>query len=86
MEENDFVSIWLEESGNPAIVELGQLNEELAAKAGAQLSERGLSAMDLALAVDINPDEIKRWLDGRQPLSSAVLDEISVALSNFQPS
>ena len=83
MEENDFVSIWLEETGNPAIEELTQQNEELACKAGERLAEKGRSAKDLALAVDINPDEIQRWLTGRHSFSSVVLEEISVALANL---
>lgn len=32
MEENDFVSIWLEESGNPAIEEITKANQEVANK------------------------------------------------------
>jgi len=82
MEENDFVSIWLEETGNPAIEELTQHNEELARKASVRLEEKGLSAGDLAMAVDINPDEIQRWLNGRHSFSSSVLEEISAALND----
>ncbi len=81
MEENDFISIWLEETGNPAIEELTQQNDELAAKASERLAEKGLSATDLAIAVDINPDEIQRWLSGRHSFSSAVLEEISEVLN-----
>jgi transcriptional regulator with XRE-family HTH domain len=81
MEENDFVSIWLEESGNPAIAELTQLNLDLAAKATRTLADQGLTENDLAVAVDINPDEIKRWLAGRHPFSIKTLKEISAALT-----
>jgi len=84
MEENDFVSIWLEESGNPAIEELSRENEELAAAAEALLAAKGLSAHDLALAVDINPDEIHRWLTGRHTFSTGMLDEIAAVLKNLQ--
>lgn len=81
MEENDFVSIWLEESGNPAIAELTQLNLDLADKAAKMLTDQGMTENDLAVAVDINPDEIKRWLAGRHPFSIKTLKEISVALT-----
>eukprot|EP01132_Coremiostelium_polycephalum_P019604 gene19604-23307_t len=81
MEENDFVSIWLEESGNPAIAELTQLNLDLAAKATKTLADQDITENDLAVAVDINPDEIKRWLAGRHPFSIKTLKEISEALT-----
>eukprot|EP01133_Synstelium_polycarpum_P021792 gene21792-26174_t len=81
MEENDFVSIWLEESGNPAIAELTQLNLDLAAKATKTLADQDITENDLAVAVDINPDEIKRWLAGRHPFSIKTLKEISAALT-----
>lgn len=80
MEENDFVSIWLEESGNPAIEELTQLNLDTASKAAKTLADKGLSANDLAVSLDINPDEIKRWLMGRHSFSIKIIKEISATL------
>lgn len=77
MEENDFVSIWLEESGNPAIEELTQLNLDVASKTTKTLANKGLSENDLAVSLDINPDEIKRWLMGRHSFSIKVIKEIS---------
>jgi ribosome-binding protein aMBF1 (putative translation factor) len=85
MEENDFVSIWLEETGNPAIEKLTQLNQELAGKTAKILEEKGLSENDLAASLDINPDEIKRWLIGKHPFSAKVLQEISTAVAAYSP-
>ncbi|MFA4868953.1 MAG: helix-turn-helix transcriptional regulator [Pedobacter sp.] len=82
MEENDFVSIWLEESGNPAIEELTKLNLEVAGKATKVLADNGLSEKDLAVAVDINPAEIQRWLIGRHSFSIKTIKEISNALAD----
>jgi len=82
MEENDFVSIWLQETGNPAIEKLTEMNQELAAKTGKTLTEKGLSDHDLANVLDINPDEIKRWLIGKHPFSAKVLREIATALDH----
>jgi len=79
MEENDFVSIWLQETGNPAIEKLTEMNMKLAADTAKNLSEKGLSEDDLAAMLDINPDEIKRWLIGKHPFSAKVLKEISAA-------
>ncbi|PIG98394.1 hypothetical protein CS542_06270 [Pedobacter sp. IW39] len=57
MEENDFVSIWLEESGNPAIEELTQLNLK------PPVNRKNIMIKsfrnDLSVYLDINPDEIK---------------------------
>ncbi|WP_342327678.1 helix-turn-helix transcriptional regulator [Pedobacter sp. FW305-3-2-15-E-R2A2] len=80
MEENDFVSIWLEESGNPAIEELAQLNLDVASKTEKTLADKGLSPNDLAVSLDINPDEINRWLTGRHTFSAKIIKEISGTL------
>lgn len=81
MEENDFVAIWLEESGNPAIEELAQLNLDLARKTEKILADKGLSTNDLAVSLDINPDEINRWLSGRHTFSAKIIKEISDTLA-----
>lgn len=81
MEENDFVAIWLEESGNPAIEELAQLNLDLASKTEKILADKGLSTNDLAISLDINPDEINRWLSGRHTFSAKIIKEISDTLA-----
>jgi len=83
MEENDFVSIWLEESGNPAIEELTQLNLDVASNAVKTLANKGLSENDLAISLDINPDEVKRWLMGRHPFSIKTIKEISGILADY---
>ncbi len=77
MEKNDFASIWLAESGNPAIEELTQLNQDVASKTAKILADKGLTANDPAISLDINPDEIKRWLMGRHSFSTKIIKEIS---------
>lgn len=83
MEENDFVSIWLEESGNPAIEELSQLNLDLASKTVKVLADKGLSANDLAVSLDINPDEVNRWLTGRHTFSAKIISTIAATLTDY---
>ena len=80
MEENDFVSIWLEETGNPAIEELTHLNQEIAAKTTKVLTAKGLTETELAIMLDINLDEVKRWLAGRHPFSLKILKQIADTL------
>ena len=83
MEENDFAAIWLAESGNPAIEELTHLNLDVASKTAKTLADKGLSANDLAVSLDINPDEIKRWLTGRHTFSVKIIKEISDILTHY---
>ncbi|MEH3114833.1 hypothetical protein [Pedobacter terrae] len=83
MEENDFVSIWLEETGNPAIEKLTQLNLDVAHKTTAILNLNGSTENDLASILDINPDEIKRWLIGGHVFSVKTINEINTALTGI---
>jgi len=76
MEKNDFAAIWLAESGNPAIEELAQLNLDVAEKTRKAISDDNLSVEDLAVSLDINPDEINRWLTGRHTFSVKIINEI----------
>lgn len=83
MEENDFVSIWLEETGNPAIEKLAQLNVDVANKTAKVLAEKGATENNLASILDINPDEIKRWLIGRHVFSIKTINEIVIAMAEI---
>jgi predicted XRE-type DNA-binding protein len=76
MEENDFVSIWLEESGNPAIEEITKANQEAANKMSIFLSEKELNSTDLSTLLDINHYEIASWLTGNHAFSIKKLEEI----------
>ena len=83
MEENDFVSIWLEETGNPAIEKLAQLNLQIVNKTSKVLAEKAVTENDLASILDINPDEIKRWLTGRHVFSIKTINEIVIAMAEI---
>jgi len=85
MEKNDFASIWLKESGNPAIEELTQLNLDVASKTSKTLTDKNLSANELAVYLDINPDEINRWLMGRHSFSVKIINEILDAMAYYSP-
>jgi predicted XRE-type DNA-binding protein len=82
MEENDFVSIWLEESGNPAIEELTRVNREVADEIANFLLEKGLNSGDLSTIVDINHDEIARWLNGKHSFSMKSLKDMTDTLAD----
>jgi hypothetical protein len=82
MEENDFVSIWLEETGNPAIEELTQRNQHLADEAAATLAAKKMDLNALAIPLDINPEELNRWMEGRHAFSPKVLTAIAALIKN----
>jgi len=82
MEENDFVSIWLEESGNPAIEELTKVNREVADKTANLLLEKGINSADLSAILDINHDEIARWMNGMHSFSIKKLKEITQTIAD----
>jgi len=84
MEENDFVSIWLEESGNPAIQEITRANHEAANKMTNFLSEKNLDSIDLSAIVDINHNEIVSWLAGSHAFSIKKLKEMSQLLEGYE--
>lgn len=82
MEENDFISIWLEESGNPAIEELTKVNREVADKTANFLLEKGVTSIDLSAILDINHDEIARWMNGMHSFSIKKLKEITQTIAD----
>lgn len=83
MKENDFISAWIEETGNPAIEELTTLNQQAATNAAKVLTENALSDNELAVSLDINPDEIKRWLSGRHSFSIKTINDINKTLKGI---
>jgi hypothetical protein len=83
MEENDFAAIWLAERGNPAVEELAQLNLNVANKTVETLKANNLSTDVLAVALDINPDEISRWLNGKHTFSMKIIDQIHDIMAKY---
>lgn len=83
MEENDFVTIWLEESGNPAIEEISNANHEAANKMSNFLLENGLNSTDLSTILDINHNEVSSWLNHMHSFSIKKLKEMSDMLDTY---
>lgn len=81
MEENDFVSIWLEETGNPAIEELTRANRDVADKMSNFLLEKGMDSTDLSAMLDIDHNEIIRWFNGLHAFSIKKLNEMTTTVA-----
>lgn len=82
MEENDFVSIWLEENGNPAIEEITVANQAAANRMTKYLLDKSLSSNELSDMLDINHNEIASWLKGTHAFSLNKLKEMSYIIEN----
>jgi hypothetical protein len=83
MEENDFAAIWLTERGNPAVEELAAINLAVATTTSAELTTSNFGVDHLAVALDINPDEISRWLMGKHTFSMKIIREIQEIMGKF---
>ncbi|RDC54158.1 hypothetical protein DU508_23280 [Pedobacter chinensis] len=75
-QNEDMVSNWIKENGNPAIEKLTKVNLETATKVAALLKQKGLHADALAQLVDTQIAEVNKWLDGKHNFSEKTLAQI----------
>ncbi|QPH37850.1 helix-turn-helix domain-containing protein [Pedobacter endophyticus] len=80
IENEDLVTSWIKENGNPAIEQLTKVNLETAKKTAALLIEKGLDVVDLAVIVDMHVAEVNKWLDGKHNFSEKTLTQILTTL------
>jgi len=80
IEEEDMVSSWIKENGNPAIENLTKANLEAASKVAAILNQKGLDVSALAQLVDTQVAEVNKWLNGRHNFSEQTLAQITTSL------
>ncbi|WP_432712796.1 hypothetical protein [Pedobacter sp.] len=73
---DDMVSNWLAEKGNPAIEKLTKINIESAGKIRSILTEKGFDSDTLANIIDFPVSEVNKWLDGNHNFSEKTLGEI----------
>jgi len=80
IENEDLVTSWIKENGNPAIEQLTKVNLKVAKKAAELLTEKGLNVIDLATIVDTHLAEVSKWLDGKHNFSEKTLAQILTTL------
>ena len=80
IENEDLVTSWIKENGNPAIEQLTKVNLKVAKKAAELLTEKGLNVIDLATIVDTHVAEVSKWLDGKHNFSEKTLAQILTTL------
>lgn len=79
-ENEDMVSNWIKENGNPAIEKLTQSNLETADKVASLLIQKGIDETGLAQLVDTQVAEVNKWLNGKHNFSEKKLAQITAAI------
>lgn len=78
--ENNVISNWLKENGDPSIQKATEINLAIAIKINNILESKGLKAVDLAKKLDKNQSEVSKWLTGMHTFTTKTLAKISLAL------
>jgi len=78
--QQNIITNWLEENGDPAINKLVEKNLAIANKIHELLEKRGLKAVDLARLMDKKPSEISKWLTGTHTFTTKTISKIEVIL------
>ena len=78
--ENNIISKWLKENGDPSIRKTTELNLEIAIRINSILESKGLKPVDLANKLNKSQSEISKWLTGTHTFTTKTLAKISLAL------
>ncbi|SEK81239.1 helix-turn-helix domain-containing protein [Parapedobacter koreensis] len=78
--ENNLISNWLEEYGDPAIDKLVKRNLAIANRIADILSQKNMKPADLAKTMGKQRSEISKWLTGTHSFSTKTITYIECAL------
>ncbi|QEK51123.1 helix-turn-helix transcriptional regulator [Pedobacter aquae] len=78
--ENNIISNWLKENGDPSIRKATEINLAIATKINNILQAKSLKAVDLAVKLNKNQSEVSKWLTGMHTFTTKTLAKISLAL------
>lgn len=78
--ENNIISNWLKENGDPSIQKATEINLAIATKINSILQAKGLKAVDLANKLNKSQSEVSKWLTGMHTFTTKTLAKISLAL------
>lgn len=78
--ENNIISNWLKENGDPSIQKATEINLAIATKINNILQVKGLKAVDLANKLNKSQSEVSKWLTGMHTFTTKTLAKISLAL------
>lgn len=78
--ENNLISNWLKEHGDPAIDKLVKRNLAIANRIADILSQKNMKPADLAKTMGKQRSEISKWLSGTHSFSTKTITYIECAL------
>lgn len=78
--ENNLISNWLKENGDPAIDKLVKRNLAIAKRIADILSHKNMKPADLAKTMGKQRSEISKWLSGTHSFSTKTITYIECAL------
>ncbi|KHJ37173.1 hypothetical protein PBAC_26160 [Pedobacter glucosidilyticus] len=78
--ENNIISNWLKENGDPSIRKATEINLAIATKINNILQAKSLKAVDLAVKLNKNQSEVSKWLTGMHTFTTKTLAKISLVL------
>jgi transcriptional regulator with XRE-family HTH domain len=78
--ENNLISNWLKENGDPAIDKLVKRNLAIANRIADILSHKNMKPADLARVMGKQRSEISKWLSGTHSFSTKTITYIECAL------
>lgn len=79
-QENNLISNWLKEHGDPAIDKLVKRNLAIANRIADILSQKNMTPADLAKTMGKQRSEISKWLSGTHSFSTKTITYIECAL------
>ncbi len=80
--ENNIISNWLNENGDPSIQKATEINLAIAHKINTLLKSKGLKAVDLANKLQKSQSEVSKWLTGTHTFTTKTLAKISLVLED----
>ena len=78
--ENNIISNWLTENGDPNIQKTTELNLAIATRINTVLESKNLKPVDLAKLLNKSQSEISKWLTGTHTFTTKTIAKISLAL------
>lgn len=79
--ENNLISNWLKDNGDPAITKLVEKNLAIANKIADLLQQKNMRPADLATAMGKQRSEISKWLSGTHTFTTKTITKIECILS-----
>ena len=78
--EGSMITDWIDKHGNPEIEKFIEKNLAITEKIRLAMEQKGWKSQDLAKAMDKNPSEVSKWLNGMHNLTLKSIIKMEIAL------